>query len=164
MRLLRAFATPLTIGAFAIMSVTGILMFFHLDSASNKAIHEWAGWALVTGVVLHVVTNWGPFKRYFLSGPIGRTIIAVGVIVLALSFVPFGGAKGPSPGSLALRAVTKAPIGDVAPLAGRPVTQLIDDLAKAGITLPGPDASIDSVTAKDRGLQAKAMAVLFGKR
>lgn len=30
MKYLRPWATPLTIGAFAIMSTTGLLMFFHL--------------------------------------------------------------------------------------------------------------------------------------
>lgn len=40
---LRKWATPLTIGSFLLMGVTGILMFFHLDIGLNKLAHEWAG-------------------------------------------------------------------------------------------------------------------------
>src|SRR5262245_43209277 len=116
MRSLREWATPVTIGAFAIMSVTGILMFFHLDSALHKTVHEWSGLVMVAGALTHVAVNWGPFKRYILASWLGRSIIAVGLIALAVSFVPIGGAKGPSPAGTVLRAVAKAPISNVAPL------------------------------------------------
>jgi hypothetical protein len=164
MRISREWATPLTIGVFAIMSVTGILMFFHLNSGLNKPVHEWAGLALVAAVTLHVVVNWRAFQNYF-SGLLGLTIIGLGVVVLALSFLPLGGAKGGGGSApvLAMNAIAKAPISSVAALTGRPVTQIIEDLSKAGISLPSADASIDSVTGADRGMQGKAMAVLFRK-
>ena len=40
MKLQRDWATPLTIGAFGLLAVTGVLMFFHPDSGLNKAVHE----------------------------------------------------------------------------------------------------------------------------
>ena len=40
---LRKWATPLTVASFLIMGVTGILMFFHLDSGLNGPLQEWAG-------------------------------------------------------------------------------------------------------------------------
>jgi hypothetical protein len=84
---------------------------------------------------------------------IGRTIIGASAVALALSFVSLpGGQTRAPPQILALKAVTNAPISSVAPLSGRPVGQLIDDLAKAGINLPNANASIDSMTADDRGL------------
>ena len=36
-------------GAFTLSAVTGVLMFFHLDSGLNKAAHEWLSWAMVGG-------------------------------------------------------------------------------------------------------------------
>jgi hypothetical protein len=163
MKSLREWATPLTIGAFAVMSVTGVLMFFHLDTALNKTVHQWAGWVMVAGVMAHVMVNWAAFKRYLLASPLGRTLIALGILALAASFVPFGGPKGPSPGGMALRAVVRAPLAVVAPLAGRPAPEIIEELARAGIALPNADASIASVVGDDRALQAKAIGVLFRK-
>jgi hypothetical protein len=165
MTISRQWATPLVIGAFAIMSVTGTLMFFHLNSVLSKPVHEWAGLVLVAGVILHVVVNWRAFKSYF-SGLLGLAIIGLGVVILALSFLPLGGAKGgggPSAPVLAMNAIAKASISNVAALTGRPVAQVMEDLSKAGISLPSAEASIDSATRGDRALQGKAMAVLFRK-
>ena len=64
---LRPWATPLTIGSFALMATTGILMFFHLDSGLNKVAHEWLGWAMVAGVALHATVNWAALKRHLLA-------------------------------------------------------------------------------------------------
>jgi Domain of unknown function (DUF4405) len=162
MKISREWATPLTIGAFGFMSVTGVLMFFHLDRGLNKLAHEWLGWIFVVGVAAHAIVNWKSFTRYFLANGIGRAIIGLSAIVLAGSFVslPSSGGEGPPP-VLAMRAVTKAPIASVAPLTGRTAEQLIDQLSKAGIALPDANASIDSVIGGKRELQSKAMMVLF---
>ena len=41
MKVSRDWATPVTIGSFGLMAITGLLMFFHLDSGLNKTAHEW---------------------------------------------------------------------------------------------------------------------------
>ncbi len=160
----REWATPLTIGAFGLMSVTGLLMFFHLDTGLNKVAHEWLSWAMVAGVAAHAAANWSAFKRYFLSSGLARVIIGVSATVLALSFVPLPAGGEASPPIMALRAITKAPLASLAPLSGRSVNQLIDDLTKAGVKAPNADASLDSLAPNNRALQAKAIAFLFGKR
>jgi hypothetical protein len=63
----REWATPLTAGTFLLMAVTGVLIFFHLDSGLNKAAHEWLGWAMIVGVAAHIVANLPAFKRYLTS-------------------------------------------------------------------------------------------------
>ena len=163
MKISRDWATPLTIGAFSLMSVTGLLMFFHLDTGLNKLAHEWLGWVMVAAVAAHATVNWPAFRRYFTSSRSGRAIIGVSAVALGLTFVQLPGQKGAPPQILAMKALTKAPIAKVAPLAGRPVEQIIDELAEAGVKLPNADASIDSA-AKDRGMQAKAINVLFGAK
>ena len=71
MKVSREWATPLTIGLFILMAVTGILMFFHLDSRLNKLAHEWLGWLFVVGVVAHAAANWTGVKYHFLMGSTG---------------------------------------------------------------------------------------------
>ncbi|MCB1514538.1 MAG: DUF4405 domain-containing protein [Hyphomicrobiaceae bacterium] len=163
MKISREWATPLTIGSFLLMAVTGILMFFHLDMGLNKLAHEWLGWIMVAGVIAHAVANWGAFKRYFIASASGRAIIAAGVLVLAGSFatLPGGARDGFPPHIMAMKAVARAPIANVAPVAGRPADALLKDLAGAGISLPDSNASIESVVGGNRELEAKAMAVLF---
>ena len=161
MKISRDWATPLTIGAFGLMSVTGLLMFFHLDTGLNKLAHQWLSWVMIAGVATHAFVNWPAFKRYFTASRQGRAIIGVSAVALALTFVSLPQQKATPPQILAMKALTRAPIAKLAPLAERPAHQLIDELAKAGINVPNASASIDSVAA-DRRSQAKAIAVIFG--
>ena len=164
MKISREWATPLTIGAFFLMSVTGLLIFFHLDRGFNKPVHEWLGWALVSGAAAHAIANWSGFKRYFAPGNPGRIIIGLSALVLAVSFLsPPGGRTGKPPHVLAMNAVTKAPISAVAGLSGRTANQVMADLAKAGIDIPNAEASLDSIVGDDRELQERAMVVLFSR-
>jgi len=79
----RPWITPLVIGAFLISAVTGVLMFFHLDSGLNKTVHEWLSWAMVIGVGLHVLLNVTAFKRYF-TQTTGRWVMGSMALILAL--------------------------------------------------------------------------------
>ena len=88
----RPWITPVVIGAFGLSAVTGVLMFFHLDSGLNKTAHEWLSWAMVIGVLLHLLLNLNAFKRYF-TQTTARVVMGVFALVLALSFIPAGGAK-----------------------------------------------------------------------
>jgi hypothetical protein len=162
MKISREWATPVAIGAFVLMAVTGILMFFHFDAGLNKLAHEWLGWVFVAGAGLHVAVNWNAFKRYFVASAVGRTVIALFAAVLLASFVPLGGAKSAAPPVLAMNAVARAPLSAVAPLTGRPVDSLVAQLRSAGFDISGPEATIASVAGASRDAQGKAMAILFG--
>lgn len=125
---LRSWATPLTVGAFLLISVTGILMFFHLETGLSKVAHEWLGWFLVFGVAAHLWLNWRAFTTYF-KRPAAMAIMAAGVAVLLASVsVPAG--EG---GGLAVRQVigslTTAPISTLAALSGKEEASLLAMLA-----------------------------------
>jgi hypothetical protein len=162
MKINRDWATPLTIGAFALMAVTGVLMFFHLDSDLNKLAHEWLSWVMLVGVALHASVNWPAFRRHLLNNRIARPILAVSVLLTAGSFAPLPGGdrRNGSPPMMALRAVMAAPLSSVAPLTGRSLDALQDELGQAGFSLK-PDQPLDSVTGGDLGREAQLLSVLF---
>ena len=156
----RDWATPLTIGAFILMACTGILMFFHLDTGLNKEVHEWLGWAMVTGVAFHVAVNWGPFKRY-LGKPASLAIIGVFVAVLAGSFFIKEDEKEGNPAKRTTQAVLSAPISAIAPLAHQSPSQLVATLQQAGFTVQSPDQTLQAVTGPEREQQFKALGAIF---
>ena len=131
----REWATPLTIGSFVLMAATGVLMFFHLDQGLNKLAHEWLGWFMVVAVALHATVNGLAFKRHVLKSKAGRGIVVASLAVLAGSFVSLPGsdAQAASPPALAIQALTRAPLAQVAPLTGKPADQLLSELAAAGV-------------------------------
>ena len=61
---IRPFSTPLIIGAGIFSALTGLLMFFGTENPFKLA-HELVGIAFSVAIVLHISTNWRPFKRYF---------------------------------------------------------------------------------------------------
>jgi|JI7StandDraft_1071085.scaffolds.fasta_scaffold205146_1 hypothetical protein len=158
----REWATPLTLGSFALMASTGVLMFFHLDSGVQKVAHEWLGWGLVAAVALHATANGKALLRHLQAPGRPRVILALCAVALAGSFfVSLPGGEAASPPVLALRAVAQAPLSAVAPLAGKPVAQLRSELAAAGVVVASDDASIESAAKGDRERLGLAMRVAF---
>lgn len=162
MQIRRDWATPLTIGAFLLSAVTGILLFFHLDTGLNKAAHEWLGWAMVAGVALHAAANWNAFRRH-LGSRAGRALVGGFALLTALSFLPAAGG-GESPARLTMGAVAQAPLAALAPLAGKDSTRLLLQLREAGFPAHDAQQSLASLTGGDREAQGRALAVVFAKR
>ncbi|WP_034411521.1 DUF4405 domain-containing protein [Derxia gummosa] len=164
-RTLRDWATPLTIGSFALMAVTGGLMFFHLDRGLQKPVHEWAGWLMAGAGVLHGVVNWSALKRY-LRLPRPATVMGLCVLALGASF--FVGADGDrkgggSPSVIAMQAIAGAPIGSVAPLFGKTGAEARAALAAADISLPDDDATLASAIGAERDRLGKALRALSAR-
>ena len=145
MSIKREWATPITIGAFLLSGVTGILMFFHLNSDLNKAAHEWLSWALVVGVVLHIVVNFPVFKRH-LSNKKAQLIMGLFTLILVLSFLPITGGKGEPKFAPPVRALASAPLSTVAQVANVSSEELLERLEdEAGISAESETQSIQEL-------------------
>lgn len=156
---LRSWATPLTIGSFLVMGVTGTLMFFHLDTGLNKLAHEWAGWAMLVGVAAHLVLNWRAFSTYF-KRPVASVFMAAGAVVLALSFWPVSGAGNPM--LSVLQAIAEADVATVVSLSGHDLDAGLERLADAGFDAQA-DTAIHDLTGGERGQQMKVISALFSE-
>lgn len=159
----REWATPATAGAFLIMAVTGVLMFFHLDTGLNKLAHEWLGWVLLAAVVAHALANWVNVKRYMLSSGKAQALLAAAAVVLGASFINLG-TEAPSPPALAMQAIGRTPLNALLPLAGKTLEQARSDLARAGITVQDGTQTLGQLSAGDRGQLGRAVQALFGPK
>ena len=152
----RKWITPLVIGAFTLSAVTGVLMFFHLDVAWNKLAHEWLSWALVVGVVLHVLTSLTTFKKYF-SLPISRAVMGVFALVLITSFVvPKPPSEGPSH-AVPIRALASTPLSTLAVVTHVTPEQLRERLQGQGHTVTSDQQTIQDLVGSDLKAQVRLM-------
>ena len=159
----RPWITPVVIGAFLLSAVTGVLMFFHLDSGLNKTAHEWLSWAMVIGVTLHVLLNMPAFKRYFNQNT-GRTVMGAFAIVLALSFIPAGGSGGSEPGfAPPVRALAKAPITVLAQVAGTSTEDMKAKLQATGLTVTSDQQSVADLVGGDLKAQIGTMTQVLAQ-
>lgn len=153
----RPWITPVVIGAFFLSAVTGVLMFFHLDSGLNKTAHEWLSWAMVIGVMLHLLLNVAAFKRYF-TQTTGRVVIGLFALILALSFIPAGGEGGSEPGfAPPVRALAKAPISVLAQVAGTSTDEVKTKLQAQGLTVTSDQQSVADLVGPDLRKQIGAI-------
>ncbi|MEO5326675.1 MAG: DUF4405 domain-containing protein [Magnetococcus sp. THC-1_WYH] len=155
MAIQREWVTPVTMGAFLLSAVTGVLIFFHVDSGLNKVAHEWLSWVLLGGVVLHVIANFGGFKRHF-DARRGRLLMGVFVLVLFLSF--FGsGRKGEPPFAPPIRALSAVPLATLAQVAGVTPGQLRERLVKAGLQPMSDRQSLSELIGSDLRRQVQTI-------
>lgn len=144
----RPWITPLVIGAFLISAVTGVLMFFHLDTGLNKTVHEWLSWAMVFGVGLHVLLNLTAFKRYF-SQRTGRWIMGLLASILALSFLPAAG-NGSEPGfAPPVRALANTPLPVLAQVVGTDIQEIRARLEATGVTATSDEQTVAQLVGND---------------
>jgi peptidoglycan/LPS O-acetylase OafA/YrhL len=160
MTIKREWVTPLTIGAFLLSAVTGILIFFHLDTGLNKAAHEWLGWALVGGVALHAVVNFNGFKRHFGTG-VGKTVIGLFALLLVLSFAPLGEDKDGPPTMVPARALANAPIATLAVVARVTPEQMMERVKASGLQPESAQQSLGELVGKDMHRQIEVLAELL---
>jgi len=164
MKISKEWATPLTAGAFIVMSVTGLLMFFDAETGFNKPAHEWVGLIMVTAVIFHTVVNWKSLKNHFMNNKIGRTLIIIGAVFTILSF--YSGPKENKkvgPNQLVMEQMLKAPLTRVSLFIDEPIDTVVSKLKTQGFNITDVNQSLKQITNENRELQFKALRVLFEK-
>ena len=85
--ILSRWATPLTLGLFAVSAVSGLALFLHIGQSVFHEMHEWLSVVLLAPFVLHMVRNWTPLLAYVrrraLLAPLALSLAAA----LAFAFV-----------------------------------------------------------------------------
>ncbi len=158
----RNWATPLTIGTFLFTAVSGVLLFFHLGEGLVKEAHEWIGIAFILGALVHVKTNWSPFKRYFSLG-LPRAVMASVLAGSLVFMVASGHEEGGNPMVAAIKTLEKAPLSMVAQLQSRDADELHMLLETEGFQVADNNTSLQTI-ASDSGKSGRELiALLFGQ-
>lgn len=86
----RTWLSPFVTVAFAVIAVTGVMLFFHIKNGPIMALHEWFGWLFVIAGSVHLLLNLRPLLAY-LKQP--AALISLGVGLALVAFLWFGGAQ-----------------------------------------------------------------------
>lgn len=159
MKVQRSWVTPITAGAFLLSGVTGILIFFHLESGIGKFMHEWLGWVLLGGAALHVVANYAGLKSHLVTLR-GQLLVGIFAVALLLSFVPLGGEDEP-PFMPPIRALSQVSLSTLAQVAQVTPEQLRDKLSKAGVQSTSDRQTLNELVGPDMRKQMHVMESVF---
>ena len=158
MALQRQWVTPLVAGSFLLMGVTGILMFFHWDTGLNKTVHEWLGWAMVVAVALHVMVNLQGFKNMFRT-TLGKGILGLFTLILALSFFNLGGGEGNGgpPFKNSVNLLSNSSITELSQISHIDEQILLTRLQQAGVNSATAQSSVKQLVGDDLGKQMQTL-------
>lgn len=160
MKLQRDWITPITMGAFGVLAVTGGLMFFHVNTPLAEGVHEWLSWLLVAAVVGHAAVNWMGLRRH-LAGWRARAALGIGAVVLFASFLPIGQAGSKPPFAGPIQALADAPLPVLAQVAKTSPEQLRERLRSAGLA-PASDAdTVRSLAGDDLKRQLRVLSTVM---
>ena len=159
MTIQRNWVTPLAAGAFLLSAVTGVLMFFHIDTGLNKLAHEWLSWVLLGGVALHVTANFDGLKRH-LGARRGQLLVGAFALVLLFSFVGTG-EKDEPPYAPPIRALAAAPMTTLAQVARLTPEQLRERLTQAGVQPTSDQQTLGELVGSDMRKQVHVLRALF---
>ncbi|TXH68623.1 MAG: DUF4405 domain-containing protein [Thiothrix sp.] len=142
---LRPWATPLTIGAFILMAITGLLMYFHIQLGLAKAAHEWLSIVMVGAVGLHLVVNWKVFKRYF-SQKLGLAIISVfAILTLTALVIPQQGGPRGRADQQAAQLLLNLPLERLASATNKTTASIQTTLTQQGFTITDPNSTLKQI-------------------
>ncbi len=160
---LKTWAGPLTIGSFVVLTVTGILMFFHLNFGAVKLAHEWLSLVFVAGALAHLAVNWKPLLAYFRK-PVGVGIISAILLVGALSLVPFGGGSHGHPLMAVARALEQSPLTLVAEVAQRSPQTVVEELKAQGLQVQNESQTISEIASENQRQSMEILNRVLGQR
>jgi hypothetical protein len=160
MNIQRNWVTPITAGAFLLSAVTGVLIFFHVDSGANKFVHEWLSWVLLGGALLHTTANFAGLRMHLRTRR-GQALIGLFVVALVLSFIRPGGGRSEPPFMAPVRALGEANLATLAQVAQVTPAQLRDRLGKAGVHVDSDQQTLVELVGSDTRRQMQVLNRVF---
>jgi hypothetical protein len=162
MNIQRSWVTPITAGAFLLVGVTGVLIFFHVDSGANKFVHEWLSWVLLGGALLHTTANFSGLKNH-LSTRRGQALVGIFAVALLISFAPLGeeGEDGP-PFMAPVKALGGSSITTLAQVAQVTPDEMRARLSRAGVQATSDQQTLTELVGPDARKQMHVLGDVFG--
>ncbi len=163
----RAWVTPLTIGAFLLIGVTGLLMFFKVRGGLIVIVHEWLSLVFVVVAALHTWLNWGAVRAH-LSRARGIVVVGSFAGLLVLSLLPveevseIARAHGHGQeelGRRAAEALLGARVSTVAELTGCTSEQVREGLARNGVVVDSDQLTLAEVARQSDAHPARVLEV-----
>ncbi len=158
--MLRNWSTPITIGAFLISGLTGVLIFFHFGEELLHGVHEWLGLALVVGGLLHIGRHWKPFARYF-TRRASMTVIGL-LLVAALGVMTVSGHEDDhGPVRAVMHHIESSSLNVLATLQHRPADDLRQQLTQAGFQVASLEESPATIAVANGTDSRELVSLLF---
>ena len=139
----RNFSTPMIMASGLVITVSGIMMFFHLEKDLVKLMHEWIGLVMAVGVLLHIQFHWRAFKRY-LTKKSGIAVI-IGILLASSAIALTAPDKKAQPTKQLVEHYSDKSLEQIAAFENRTIEQLLVDLEIAHYSVSSVELSLNDI-------------------
>lgn len=113
----RDVVTPATLVLSAVVGVSGVMLFLHVQPNLVRDAHEWLGLGFVAAAAVHAARHWRSVAGY-LQRPLGRLGFAASLVVAGLLLGLTSAPDTGSPQRAAIGHLLQAPLASAAPVLG----------------------------------------------
>jgi len=148
---------------FAVVAITGIMMFFKIRILSTEALHIWLGLVFVLISLLHLMKNWSGFLSYFKKSSTTLSI-GVGILVVALFvIVPMFSSheKGVNPKGQIFGAMMNSPIEKVATFLDMDSELIVKNLSEKSHIIASSKQSVSEIAQANNKSNDEILNVIF---
>lgn len=150
---------------FAVVAITGIMMFFKMRLLSTEVIHIWLGLGFTVISVLHLLKNWVGFVSYFKKS---STMLSIGVVLCVVALfvvVPMFGMqdKGVNPKGVMIGALMNQPIEKVATFLDMDSGLIVKRLSEQKQIIVSAKQSVNEIAKANGKKSDEILNVIFQK-
>jgi len=137
---------------FAVVSITGVLMFFKIRVLSTEALHIWLGLVFVAISCLHLLKNWNGFLTYFKKRSTLLSILFGVMVVVVFIMTPLINPqeKSINPKAKVIGAMMNAPLAKVAAFIDLDEEMMVKELADQQIVASTKQSVTEIAKANDK--------------
>ena len=134
---IRDVVTPVTIMAFVVSTVTGVMLLLHWNAGLVRFSHEWLSVAFSVVAIWHLARNWKSFTAY-LRRNAALAVFAASLVASVVFTGVTGNVSSANPGAV-FRALSNATLESAAPAFGMTSSDAIAKLKSANIEALGSE-------------------------
>lgn len=131
------------VGLFTIISISGVLMFFKIESMKMNMAHAWLGVLFVLVTIYHIIKNISFLTNYFKY--ISSSIIVILIIGLSVWFINPTQEELLSPKKEIMITLFTQPISTVAIFFKKDIEKIVLSMQSKGINIKNINQSLEQI-------------------
>jgi hypothetical protein len=145
---IRIIATPLTMAAFVLMSITGVSMFFEVHVGFIQDAHRIFSWAFLTGILMHIFVHRTAIRNH-LKKPLAKVLLLIFIAITIMAFIPFKSKSGEVDGHMlahkSAELFLESDLNGIAAITHQTSAELVAELQTQGIVSAQPTQSVRAI-------------------
>lgn len=154
----KRFISIILTGVFLVVSISGVLMFFMVESFSMNQVHAWVGMGFVIIGIYHLIKNFSPFKNYMKYT--SSSILLVFILGGSLFYIKPLDDNLVSPKKEMMKAIFTQSISTVCTFFNKDVDQVIKHLKQKGVIVKDEKQTLMQI-AKENNKEIKKLFFMF---